>query len=116
MAARARRGGVHQALAKGTLNPVTYQPVVTVEQCQLLVTALIKRVGIPIVETTVRFAHDDNTKRRAAAVYLTQAAPWADLQICCDKLSPFSVLQSLLQEVLSFNFVSQLHGHLRNMV
>lgn len=97
-------------------NPATYQPVVTVEQCQLQVTALIKRFGISIMEATVRFAHDDNAKRRAAAVYLTQVASWAALQICCDKQSPFPVLQSLLQEVLNFNDVSQLPGHLGSMV
>jgi len=53
-----------------------------VEHCHLEILALLKRVAIPLIRATLRWAHDNPTPRNSAGEELTKVVPWVAFDIC----------------------------------
>jgi len=72
-----------------------------VEHCTYEITALLKRVAIPLIRGTLRWSHDNLAPRRSAALELTRVVPWVALRVC-DKSEDTPNLTKIVAQALGF--------------
>lgn len=83
--------------------PMIFQPKLTIEACRMEISTRLKRVANPILLATLRWAHDNPDKRRAATQQLLRTVPWIALLILHQGQDLAPQLAKQISEFLAFS-------------